>query len=145
MMTQTKRNSRLSDSAVDGLIGGLAGGLTMAVFLVIAGLAGGEGVAEMLGRFSPAGDGNPLTGGLAHLAVAAIYGAIFGGIMVPIRGRLPGWVAGIAYGLVLFAIARGALLPGAESALMEIPPIIFLIAHVVYGGVLGWMVDRNKN
>lgn len=143
MMTQTKRNTKLGDAAVDGLLGGLGAGLAMAVFLLAAELLGGIGAAVTLGRFAPSGNGNPVTGALSHLAVAAIYGAIFGGLTLPIRNRIPQWLAGIIYGLVLFAIARGALLPGAGSALMEISPIYFAIAHVLYGGVLGWIVGRK--
>ena len=49
----------------------------MAVYLVVAGLLLGKGLAEMLGLFDPAMAGNALTGTLAYLAVSAIYGVVF--------------------------------------------------------------------
>ena len=67
----------IGDSAVDGLFGGAIAGILMAVYLVIAGLFNGEDPGTVLGRFTPSGDGSSLLGAAAHLAVSAVYGAIF--------------------------------------------------------------------
>jgi hypothetical protein len=142
MMTQTKRNSKSGDAAVDGLVGGLAGGVVMALFLVITGLVGSEGPGDVLGRFAPAGDANPLTGALSHLAVSAIYGAVFGVLTLPLRGRVPGWLAGLVYGLALYGVAQ-IIISGAGAALRGFAPVNFALAHVIYGAVLGWRVARN--
>jgi hypothetical protein len=72
-----KGTRSLGDSAVDGLFGGAIAGILMAVYLVIAGLFNREGPGTVLGRFTPSGDGSPFLGTLAHLAVSAVYGAIF--------------------------------------------------------------------
>lgn len=74
-LTQEKKS--LGDTAVDGLVAGLPAGLQMAVVLVLAGLLSGTPLLETLGYFDPAQAGNWLTGLLAHLAVAAIYGVVF--------------------------------------------------------------------
>ncbi len=141
-MTQTKRNSKSGDAAVDGLLGGLAGGVAMALFLVITGLIGGEGAADILGRFAPSGGADPLVGALAHLAVSAIYGAVFGVLTIPFRGRVPGWLAGLVYGLALYGVTQ-IIISGAGAALRGFAPVNFALAHVIYGLVLGWRVGRN--
>ena len=87
---------------------------------------------------------NPVTGALSHLAVSSIYGALFGVLSLPLGKRVPLWLAGVAYGLVLYVIARVAILPGTGSPLLEIPSLIFAAAHLFYGGVLGWLQGRIK-
>lgn len=143
MMTQTKKNSRTGDAAVDGLLAGLGSGVVMAVYLLITGILGGDAMGTIMGRFAPGGETTPVTGLLAHLAVSAIYGAVFGVVTLPLRKRIPVWVLGLVYGAALFLIARVALLPGTGSSLLEISPVHFGIAHLVYGGILGWQIGRK--
>lgn len=143
MVTQAKRDSRVGDAAVDGLLAGLGAGVVMAVYLLITGMLAGEAMGTIMGRFAPGGETTPLTGALSHLAVSAIYGAVFGVVTLPLRKRVPAWAAGLVFGMVLFLVARYALLPGTDSSLLEMPPVHFGIAHLLYGGVLGWQVGRR--
>ena len=137
-----ERPRSLSELAVDGLLTGLAAGVVMAVYLVAAGLAGGEDAAASLGRFDPGGNGNAVAGALAHLATAAVYGALFGAAR-KLTGRLPAWLAGLGYGALLLGLANGILAMSAGLALRAIAPGHFLIAHLIYGLTLGLMMGRQ--
>ena len=131
-----------SDAAIDGLFAGLAAGLLMGIVVILGGLLVGESPAAVLERFSTGHTTTPLSGGLMHLAVSVVYGIVFGLLAhaLPSRvlRRLPGWLAGLLYGLLLLAVAVGALLPGLNSPLLEIPLWILALGHAVYGLVLGW-------
>ncbi|NUM47755.1 MAG: hypothetical protein HUU38_23870 [Anaerolineales bacterium] len=143
MMTETQQNSKIGDAAVDGLLAGLGAGVVMGVYLLVTGIFAGEAMGTILGRFAPGGEATPLTGVLSHLAVSAIYGAMFGVMANVLRKRVPIWAAGLVFGLGLFMIAQYALLPGTGSALLEVSPVHFGIAHGLYGGMLGWQVGRR--
>ncbi len=142
----THTETTLGDAAVDGLLAGGGAGLLMAAYLIVAGLAMGETVGVVLGRFDPGQGGAPLVGALAHLATAGVYGVIFGllGRFVPRRwrGRVPGRLAGPVYGLALFAVAL-MLLPAVASPLLEIPRLHFAVAHLLYGLTLGFLIHRK--
>jgi hypothetical protein len=142
-MTTVPKSKTMGDAAVDGLLAGLAAGVVMAVYLLITGVVSGEGIGNILGRFAPGEPTTPIAGALSHLAVSAIYGAVFGIISMPLRKRVPAWVAGLVFGVVLFLIAQYALLPGTGSTLLEMSPLNFGIAHLMYGLVLGWQVGRK--
>jgi hypothetical protein len=150
MMSKTQARSErgLGDTAVDGLLAGLVAGVGMAIYWVIAGFLLGKGLAEMLGLFDPALAGNGLTGTLAHLAVSAIYGAVFGLVMMGLGKIRPSlftmsWLMGLVYGLVLLGMARGVLLTAVDSPLLQVTAVHFAIAHVVYGLVLGYWLGKK--
>ena len=97
-MTDSKRlitkNITIGDAAVNGLCSGVIAGVVMAAYLVMVGRVAGEGSGLVLGGFDPNEAAAPLGGGLMHLAVASVYGALFGLIgwlTARIRpfGRLP--------------------------------------------------------
>jgi hypothetical protein len=140
------RNWKLSDAALDGLFGGLAGGVAMAVYLEIWGLLAGHGPGAVLGMFDPNRRGAALNGALTHLAVASVYGILFGLIWWALRRGLrvavPAWLAGALYGLALLAVAQAVVLPSSSSPLAEIPTLHFALAHLAYGVVLGSLSDR---
>lgn len=140
-MTQT---SKMGDTAVDGLLAGLAAGVVMLVYLVLAGFAQGESPLTVMGYFSPAGSVNPVLGVLAHLAVSAIYGALFGVLlMVPgLRSRAA--AAGAVYGLTLYLLAHYVLIPETQSSLQAFTQFHLVMAHILYGLVLGWRI-RNRD
>lgn len=149
-MTQTKeqpsRTHTLGDDAVDGLLRGTSAGVLMAAYVIVVGWLGGESVASTLGRFDPGHSGGALAGSLAHLATAAVYGALFGAawhVLQPGRARLPGWLAGLAYSVLLLALANGVLLPWMASALRGVPAVHFFVAHLLYGVTLGWQIGRR--
>ena len=93
--------------------------------------------SQAVNIFNPFGQEAPLQGLLLHLGVSAVYGAIFGLLQPLVPRRLPGWVAGLAYGLVLFGLAHYVLLPRAQVGMAELPTSALLLGHIVYGLVLG--------
>jgi len=147
METTTKQAQSTGDKAVDGLLAGLLAGLAMALTLVGVALASGENPGVMMGRFDVVNGNAAATGALLHLAVSGIYGAIFALIYYALVGLRPrihtyGWLIGLLYSLFLWAVARGVFLPAAASPLLDIPPVGFILAHVVYGLVLGHRVQK---
>lgn len=142
MIANTKKMT-MGDFAVDGLLGGLVAGLAMAFYLLISGLLTGHRLADLFSSFSAGESTTPLRGALTHLAVSAIYGALFGVASIglrrwPISLKLLGGL----YGLFLFLIARFAVLPGLESTLLTFSIFHFAVAHLIYGGVLGRQLER---
>jgi uncharacterized membrane protein YagU involved in acid resistance len=143
-----KNRSAVGDAAVDGLFGGIAAGVLMAVYLGAYALISGEGLAVMFGRFAVGESALPLQGFVLHLAVSSVYGVMYGIVTKSIlpAGRISRFaaVAGLVYGLLLLVVARVVLLPMANSALLEIPFLHFGIAHVIYGLALGAIAGRSE-
>lgn len=145
MTTETKltqAQSSWGDTAVDGLLAGCGAGVVMALYLGLVGLWLGEGLAAMLGRFDPGLTGSPVMGTLAHLAMASIYGILFALILrlAPRHclQRVPAWLAGLAYSLILLLAAVTVFLPLSGSPLQEISTLHFAIAHAIYGLAMGY-------
>jgi hypothetical protein len=145
----TKTGISYGDTAVDGLLGGaLAGGL-MAIYLIIAGLIGGDGVGVTMARFTPPGNSSPLVGTVAHLAVSALYGVFFALALAIIDRIWPNtsklsWLLGAVYGLTLWLAAEFIVLPAADSPLQMIEPLHFALAHLIFGITLGLIVGRSN-
>lgn len=130
-----------SDAAIDGLFAGLMAGAVMILAIMLGGLLSGESPTQVLERFSTRQTTTPLAGGLLHLAVSAIYGTFFSLLVhwLPrgLRKRLPGWLVGLFYGLLLLVAAVVFLLPGLRSPLVELPLWVLALGHSAYGLVLG--------
>jgi hypothetical protein len=136
-----RKELNAGDAAVHGLYSGVLAGIAMAAYLVLVGLLLGDSPAVVLGHFDPNASASPLTGTVLHLATAGVYGLLYGLAWWLVFHRkpfskLPGWLVGLAYGLLLYVIAEAILLPGA-SPLRETVTIHFLLAHLLYGLVLG--------
>lgn len=133
------------DAAVTGLFYGLAAGLAMGVYLVLAALSQGVGVIELWSSFAGVLS-NPLFGFAGHLAVSAVYGLVWGLLWRTLHRwlpHLPAWVAGLGYGLALLAIAQTAVI-ALNPLLMGIGLSHRLVAHLVYGLALGILTTRSK-
>ncbi len=141
------KDKKAMDVAIDGFIGGILAGLAMGLVLVVGEWILGITPGTVLGRFSPADSSQPMTGALVHIAVSSIYGLVFGLLIYPvrkiIRRNLPVWAFGLIYGGILFLLAQSVFLSGIDSSLRAIPAWLFLLGHLVYGGLLGWWVGRN--
>jgi hypothetical protein len=135
----------LGNAAVDGLLLGLLAGLAMALYLGGAALAMGERLSVMFSRFTVTATDSPLGGFVLHLAVSGIYGLVFG-FVCRLICRWPRlvWLAGLAYGGLLWLFATLVLLPGSGSPLAEIPGVHLALAHLVYGGGLGLAMQRRS-
>ena len=147
-IVESNQQSAASDLVLDGLFTGLLAGIGMGAALALAAAWQGEAPVVALERFSLEELTTPLAGGLVHLAVSGVYGLLFGLILQAIYpwmkhvGRGGILLAGLAYGLVLFALAWLVLLPEA-SPLRAIPPLTLAVAHGIYGLILGWGLGRG--
>jgi hypothetical protein len=139
----------LGDAAVDGIFGGIQAGLVMLAFLLVAGLASGVTPGRTLALFDAGGRGSILAGAIGHLGVSAMYGAAFG-VLHGVDGRLASHrgrtsiALGAAYGVGLWLVAEYVVLPVTSPALGELPLVRFLMAHIIYGFLLGWLVARYQ-
>ncbi len=139
-------NRTWGDAAVDGLLAGVAAGLVMAAYVLVVGLVAGHAWPDILAQFDPGLTPLPLTGALTHLAVAGVYGALFGvGWRLLHRAwpRLPAVAVGLAYGLALWALA--ALVTSSRPSgewLRVLPALHLAVAHLLYGVVLGVAIHR---
>jgi hypothetical protein len=134
------------DAAVDGLLGGVAAGLVMAVYVLVVGMLMGAGWEAVLAQFDPGANPAPLTGALTHLAVAGVYGAVFGLGWRALHSawpRLPALLIGLAYGGVLWGLAAVVTSnrPSGEW-LRALPAVHLAVAHLLYGAVLGVAIRR---
>jgi hypothetical protein len=137
------RPASAGDAAVAGLLRGLAAGVAMAAVFVVAGLLAGQGPAGTLAAFSLSGQpvaANGLTGLLRHLAVAGVYGLVWGVAWRAISRRtaIPVWVGGLVYGLLLWGVAQ-VLVRSIGASLALIAPWALLAGHLVYGVVLSFL------
>jgi hypothetical protein len=140
-----RNETALSDAAVDGLLAGAGAGILMGAYLIAAAGAAGESWRALLSGFDSNPVASPWTGALLHLAVAGVYGIVFGLArrLSPRRWqRVPGWFAGLIYGWALVLFAWTVLLPGAASPLLEMSFLRLAGAHAVYGLFLGILMDR---
>jgi hypothetical protein len=154
MMTDTKgiidREISASDAAIDGLLSGVQAGLVMATYLVLTGWLGGGDPLARLSLFAPDPKSGPLVGLLAHLAVSAIYGVLFGvgyaGLLRRPTYNPSPWLhalIGALYGLLLLLAAWTLILPATGSQLQQIPFVHLVIGHLLYGALLGWLLYRS--
>lgn len=144
---QLHKEQTASDAIVSGLFAGLLAGILMEIYLLIWGLVAGVTPAELLLLFAQGQSATPLSGGLLHLGVSAVYGIFFGLLChwLPRRWlrKVPRWGLGLLYGLFLFALAELLLIPGTASALAAIPPLQIGLAHLVYGLGLGFSIKTR--
>ena len=102
----------------------------------------------MLTRFSLGG--GPLRGVLLHMAVAGVYGLLFG-LIAHASGYLRDWVkspllamlAGLIYGSFLWLFSGMVLLSVDVSPFDSFPQPAFAIAHLIYGVALGALAQRQ--
>ena len=146
--TSSTQQKSVGDTAVDGLLAGLVGGVAMALFLVVIGWLSGAPPQTTLAYFAPAQTGSSLPGLLSHLAVSAIYGVVFG-LLMGMVGRLrPSllrwlWLWGVGYGLGLWLLGAGVVLTAVASPLVQIPAWEFAAAHLLYGLVVGYRLQTS--
>ena len=129
------------DAAVSGLFSGLQGGVAMAVVIVSFSLLAGQGLGY-LGYFSAGAPLQPILGLVGHLAVSSIYGMLYAiarrWLGIERLSWLPGWLAGLVYGLGLWLLAILVILPAAHSMFLSLSWTFFFTGHIVYGLVLGF-------
>lgn len=154
-MENTKRITKtmsVGDAAVEGLMYGIVAGIAMALFVLLVEWLSGVAPLTVLGYFDGGGNASPFMGAFTHIAVAGIYGAVFGMIAMVVarmfgaRMSFTIWLgAGALYGMLIFGIAEWVILPRSDSPLREMPLWSFALAHLFYGAVLAALWVRHKN
>ena len=144
----TENKSSFSTYVVDGVTYGLASGTLMFISLVALTLFSGEALGATLERFSVSSSLSPVLSLAGHLGVSAIYGAIFGALIWPLKSYLAsreilGWLAGVLYAAVLLLVAQFIILPTIFSPAGAIPTWQWVTAHGVYGLMLGGLFARK--
>lgn len=131
------------------VLAGLAGGVFYAVFASLVHTALGYGLFWFMNSIGatlpafrpPTGDfawGPSLLGSVLHLGVAAVFGALYGLLVVaflPRRLRSRGWAGlfGASWGVVVwlgFGLFLGPLL---DPSLRELNPETSFLGHLIYG------------
>lgn len=121
-----------------GVVGGIAGSILFGAMMAAM-------VPAMLAEMIPAlyGLEGELAGWIIHISNGAVLGVVFAAILVAIdRPSLdvgPGVVAGVVYGIVVWAALAVVVMP-IWLGMPEMVPNLdgtSLIGHVLYGAVLG--------
>ena len=149
--TNTFKTTRVGDAAVEGLLNGILAGLAMGAWIVAVEWFNGIPPRTALGYFDPGENGSALTGLILHLAVAGVYGLVFGivtAVLLRLTRAAPkkwwGPVLGALYGLLIFGIAQAVVLPQTASELRALPLWTMFVAHLIYGLALGTMQLRAR-
>lgn len=134
-----------------GILAGLLAGLVMSIFKMVTDFLRGAGlwlapqmIATILLGPDAVVDGNQLAlmpvavGFLLHFATSAVMGSYFFLFLnFPLIARYPVWW-GVAYGFVAWLVAQYWLLPPlSETMIRNTPPFQLMVAHLIFGWVLG--------
>jgi len=85
----------------------------------------------------------------AHLAAGAAFGALYAVVFRPFARIIPAWLTGPAFGLGVWRVSYQNVAPALEL----LPPADLddesrqttnVLAHLVYGGVLGTLLSRQR-
>lgn len=136
---------------LQGALGGLLGGVVMAVISMSVSLLQGPGLwmpVKLIGGFvlglrainSVGGfDVMPIVSGLAiHMLVSAGLGGLFGLLVVSLP-KVTVALYGVVYAIAIWFLALFIVLPVADPLLVHnTNPVFFALSHIAYGAVLGW-------
>ena len=142
----TENKSNFSTFVVDGVIYGLVSGAGMFLSLAALTLLSGEALGATMESFTVGSVTSPVMGLAGHLGVSAIYGALFGALIWPLKSQLAlreifGWLAGILYAAILLLVAQFFIFPAISTG--AIPTWQWVTAHAVYGFMLGGLFARK--
>jgi len=134
-------------TVLNGLVGGLIATIVMTVFMMTLGDDSPPPTALFWSKY--VGDGEPdeymMQGMVLHMLYGIIAGLVFV-VVVPLIGISIGSMTtavlfGLAYGFVLFLGAAAFWMNVVLDIDAEMPMVaMFLLFHLIYGGVLGvWL------
>ncbi|MDP8205221.1 MAG: hypothetical protein P9L92_01050 [Candidatus Electryonea clarkiae] len=123
---------------LSAVIAGIAGTILMTLMMMVAPMMGMPkmNVAGMLSGFMHV----PLImGWIAHFMIGTILGVGFA-VAFANRGKLPGWLKGMLYGLIPWLMAQIVVMPMMGAPLFSgslVMAMGSLMGHLLYGGVVG--------
>jgi hypothetical protein len=142
---------------VVGVIGGLIGGVLMAIFSMSMSVMRGPGMwmpVKLIGGFVlgpsainevEAFDFTPIASGLLiHMVVSAVLGGLFGAL----ASKLPDVTValyGVVYALAIWFVALFFVLPIVDPLLVNnTNPVLFAVSHIIYGVSVGWWISTRS-
>ena len=131
-----------------GVVAGIIGGMLMAMIMMMATAAGGMGLlaplrliaATFYGKEAMSGGGPLLVGLMIHMMNSMVFGVIFAWIAGDRRATLPALMAGMAFGVAIWAVMILVGLPMLNPIMRErlaMMPVAWFIAHLAFGMGLG--------
>jgi uncharacterized protein DUF6789 len=147
-------------AGLDGAIGGVAGTWSMSLCMRVSRRFSlspkqplppervAHGVLERVGAPLPGGPAREVVELAAHYAFGTTGGTVFGVLYRRLGLPLPGPVQGIIFGLTVWMSSYAGWVPG----LGILPPpaqdddrraVTIIVGHILYGAVLGAIVDRR--
>lgn len=109
----------------------------MLLWLVGATWMRGESLTAMLASLGLDANGLPIQGVLAHVALSALCGVLWGLLACyAVRPtRIPFWLAGLGYGVLVSLVSMTLLLH--NSIWHTLPSWLLICGHLIYGLGLG--------
>ena len=131
-----------------GVVAGIVGGLLMAMIMMIATAAGGMGLlaplrliaATFYGKEAMAGGGALTVGLMVHMMNSMVFGVLFAWIAGRRLAAPQAVMAGVAFGLAIWAVMTFAGLPMLNPMMRErvaVMPVAWFIAHLAFGMGVG--------
>lgn len=143
-----QKDLHVGDAVVDGVLQGMCAGLFMlALFVGMGRLAGHQPLDFLVMLGIPGISATPAQGALVHIAISTLYGVVWSSLIVlPLRrwgSPLPShWLfRGLAFGLFTWMVAQIAIQYWTSLSLL--PWYALLIAHLGYGGTLGYLQGKR--
>jgi hypothetical protein len=131
-----------------GVVAGIIGGMLMAMIMMVATAAGGMGLlaplrliaATFYGKDAMTGGGPLIVGLMVHMMNSMVFGVLFAWIAGRRLATLPALMAGVAFGVAIWAIMTFGGLPMLNPMMREsvaMMPVAWFIAHVAFGMGVG--------
>jgi hypothetical protein len=129
---------------VAGVVAGIIGGMLMAMIMMMATAAGGMGLfaplrliaATFYGKDAMAGGAPLIVGLIVHMMNSMVFGVIFAWIAGRRRAAFPALMAGVAFGVAIWAVMTFGGLPMLNPMMRErvvMMPVAWFIAHLAFG------------
>ena len=131
-----------------GVVAGIIGGMLMAMIMMMATAAGGMGflaplrliAATVYGGEAMTGGGPLIVGLMIHMMNSMVFGVIFAWIVGRRPAAFPALMAGVAFGVAIWAVMTFGGLPMLNHLMRErvaMMPVAWFIAHVAFGMGVG--------
>jgi hypothetical protein len=131
-----------------GVVAGIIGGMLMAMIMMVATAAGGMGLlaplrliaATFYGKDAMTGGGPLIVGLMVHMMNSMVFGVLFAWTAGRRLAALPALMAGVAFGVAIWAVMTFGGLPMLNPMMRErvaMMPVVWFVAHVAFGMGVG--------
>lgn len=152
-MADVSEREHTRAAAIHGAMAGVLGAIVMALLMMMVTAGRGDGFwtpLQLIGgvAFGSAWQsfGAALLGGVIHLMVGAVVGALYGVLTRHVEGMVYSTMLGIVFGIAVFAPATYLILPVVDPVMYETMHLgVLFMAHIVYGLVTGAAVGALRH